>query len=300
MPKLLASIFTILLLFKNHPTLADTPLHELKLHTDSIDALCVKGHDIYTASFDGRVKRTDLTTSEEVGHHDDWVRAILCVDDNQVTASNDGRIIVWHEKSIVSQVKAHDWWVTDLAYHHDNLLVSVSLDETVKVWSYPDLKLLYQHKLPGSYKHYSVTILGNYAYVGSTVTLSVLDLKKLAWRFVNLSYGTYDIFCSVTTDNSHVYFGDSAGNIHQFDASTMKSHKIVRTEKFAIKAMTMSKEFLYFGNDSGHIYRVRVPTFGQPELIHEQKTAVRALTISDNMLYAASDEGKLDVYPLTN
>lgn len=275
-----------------HSTENAHPPEELSLHEDSIDALCGAGNYIYTASFDGTIKKTDFKEVEIVGRHEDWVRSILCIGDTLVSSSNDGRIIVWEGSSILREVDAHNWWITKLAFYNDKI-ISVSLDETVKIWSYPELGLLYEHKIPGSNKHHTLAISNSKAFIGSTGSVSVLDLEKYRWIVVNRSFQNYNAILSATASDQFVYLADSAGNIYQMNPGNVKSRTVLSLEKYAIKAIALHDGALFVGNDNGRIYRVELPEFNRPVLVSEQKQPVRAILIRGRVLYAAYDEGLL-------
>jgi len=300
MPNIVASFFIFILLFLYEilPAAAGTLLHEIKVHDDSIDAICIKDGYVYTGSFDGTIKRTDFTTVEPVGRHRDWVRALLCVDDNIISASNDGRIIIWHDNTIVNQVDAHKWWVTDIAYSNGKI-VSVSLDETVKIWSYPDLKLLHQYKIPGSYKHHSVTISDDIAYIGSTTSISLISLKNDKWGIRTINFATFDTYYSGTTSRDYIYFSDSAGNIHQCDASLRKMHNVKSIGNYAIKTLQQHSDTLYAATDSGQIHKIAIPEFKQAELFDEHPQAIRTIRVTDNALIAAYNDGFLRAFSLS-
>lgn len=283
---------------------AFTLLHEIKVHDDSIDALCVKDGYVYTGSFDGTIKRTNFKTIELIGRHNDWVRAILCVGDNIISASNDGRIIIWHDKTILNQVQAHDWWVTDIAFS-DNKIVSVSLDETVKVWSYPDLKLLFNSKVHGSYKHHSVYISENIAYIGSTLAISILDIVNFKWLIVNFNWlnqtgyrSTYNTYYAASINAGKLYFADSAGNLNQLNKIPDKNHRTIALAKTAIKSLQSHNHFLYAATDEGELYQIPVHDIAKSKLISDNKYAVRKITIDNNIVYTADDIGVVHAYEI--
>lgn len=290
-------LITLLLSCQIFPANTATLLHEQVMHDDSIDGLCISGRYLYTASFDGKIKRTDFTTTEEIGRHTDWVRALLCTDDRLISASNDGRIIIWQDKVIVRQTQAHSWWITDLALY-GNKIVSVSLDETVKIWSYPDLQLLFQHKIPGSYKHHSVTVFQDLAFIGSTRNIAILDLKTHQWPVQHLIVNKPDIYHVSAAGDNYIYFGDSAGNIYQLDPANMQFRHSLSLGRYAIKAMAYHDHSLYVGNDAGHLYRIDVPGLQRPELIHRHAQAIRSIKVVNNIMYAAFDQGVVRSYHL--
>lgn len=291
------TVLTLMVLNTTLPAAENHLIQEAVIHNDSIDALCVKNQFVYTASFDGKIKKTDFIDTEIVGTHRDWVRNILCIDENIVSASNDGQIIIWHDNNIVNQVQAHSWWVTGLAFDK-NRIVSVSLDETVKVWSYPDLKLLNQQKLRGSFKHHTVAISNNKAYIGSTLMLSAFDLDNYRWHFKRKSPHAGKIFLSLASTDHFVYVGDSDGKIHQFDTRNMKSHQIQSLDKSAIKALSIYNNYLYIGNDAGKIYRMKIPEFSEPVILSKYPQSVRVILAKEGVMYAGYDTGILRSFNL--
>jgi WD40 repeat protein len=265
---------------------------EKVIHSDSIDALCTTDAFIYSASFDGYIKKSSADSLEEAGAHKDWVRALLCIDDGVVSASNDGRIIIWKGASNNHRIHAHDWWITDIAFHNGTI-VSVSLDETVKIWRYPDLKLVYQHKLYGSRKHHTVVICRDKAFVGSTWGISVLDLKTRKWIVPYRYFDTQNVFLSSTASDNRVYFGDDTGKLFFFDASTTKLISTQQVSLTAIKALTYHQGTLFVGDDAGTIRKVDAESMENIEILASFPQSVRAMLVRSGMLIAGCDGGIL-------
>ena len=265
---------------------------ERVVHSDSIDALCATEDDLISASFDGHIKRITADSVEEVGAHGDWVRGLCCLNDDIVSASNDGHIAIWKGAALSNQVLAHDWWITDIAYH-DHTIISVSLDETVKIWSYPQLKLIYQHKIPGSSKHMTVAICQNKAFIGSTWSISVLDLSTLEWIYQNKAFDGFNVFLASTSSDHTVYFGDSSGKIFLFDASTCKLVSSLNVSRTAIKALAYHQGELFIGDDDGNIMALDADSPAHAVVLARHPQAVRVILVRDDTVYAGYDGGIL-------
>jgi len=264
---------------------------ETVIHSDSIDALCAKDNYVYSASFDGHIKRSTADSVEEIGAHYDWVRALLCINNSVVSASNDGRIIIWNGPSRSKQIRAHDWWITDIAFHKDTI-ISVSLDETVKIWRYPDLKPLYQHKLYGSRKHHTVAICQNKAFIGSTWAISVLDLNTYKW-ISHLTFGNLNVYLSSTASDNAVYFGDDTGKLFCIDAFTSKLLSTSHVSRTAIKALAYHQGRLFVGDDEGIIRAVDAESMENTEILASFPESVRAIIVRGDTLIAGYDGGIL-------
>lgn len=265
---------------------------EKTIDSDSIDALCHTETYLYSGSFDGHIKRISKGAVEEIGAHGDWVRALLCVDDNLISASNDEYIIIWNDGHIVNKIHAHDWWITDIAFYR-NTIISVSLDETVKIWGYPDLKLLYQHKIYGSCKHQCVAIGRNKAFIGSTRGVSVLNLKTRQWIYQNKAFDKENVFLSAVAFNNDVYMGDNQGIIYRFDASTANLTATKQVSDMAIKALACRSGVLFAGDDGGAIRSLDVEFQKKVTLLIHFPEPVRAIVTRGNTLFIGCDGGIL-------
>ncbi len=278
-------------------TASETIIYEKKIHADSIDSLCVSDEKIYTASFDGSIKRTIGDESKIIGKHKDWVRKVICVDSNIISASNDGTIAIWNGLKKTRSVQAHSWWVTDIALSDDKL-ISVSLDETVKVWSYPELKLLYSHKIYGSNKHYSVAINNGKAFIGSTHGfMSILDMENFNWLMQSkVVSGYYSIPLSVTKSDKHVYFGSSDGFITKVMTSAPFKIDRKKISEFPVKALVYNQGLLYIGDRKGVLRKVNTEKLNKPYVINHLPQAISSLAISNNFIYAGYDNGYIRIF----
>lgn len=276
---------------------SEAPIHEGKIHTDSVDSLCVKGEEIYSASFDRTIKRTVGSESKIIGKHNDWVRKIICAGSNVITASNDGSIAIWNNLKKIRSVQAHSWWVTDIALS-DNKIVSVSLDETVKVWSYPELKLLYSHKIYGSNKHYSVAINNGKAFIGSTHgRMFVLDVNSFKWVKERGITSRYSIPISSVKSGKYIFFGTSDGHIVKVMTSppynTIYKKKI---SNFALKAIAENEGILYIGDDNGVLRKISMDKLKKVDVLNDFPEAIRTLAIDNSSIYAGYDNGYIRIF----
>lgn len=279
-------------------TAGETLVFDKIIHNDSIASHCIKDKAIISGSFDGTIKETTDYSSKVVGKHKDWVRKVICIDGNIISVSNDGIISIWNDGKILNSVHAHSWWVTDIALHN-NILVTVSLDETVKVWSYPHLKLLYSHKIYGSNKHYSVTINKGKAFIGSTRGLVfVLELKGFNKPYVRrVDQLAISVLLSSTKSNKYVFFGTSDGFIIKVSASfPYKKIFKVKISDFSLKALTLYQDFLYVGDNNGDIRKINMKNPKKSYLVSHIHEAVRSLSVSDNYIYAGFDNGSFRIF----
>lgn len=271
---------------------AASTISERVIHSDSIDALCSTNKFVYTGSFDGHIKRTTMDSVEEIGSHRDWVRSLMCINNDIISASNDGRIIIWNDSSISNQVLAHNWWITDMAFYK-NTIISVSLDETVKIWRYPDLEQVYEHKIYGSNKHHTVTVCQNRLFIGSTWSISVLDLTTRRWIFQNKSFDRYNVFLSSTSSKNAVYFGDNNGKVYRFDASRSKLTSTSQVSNAAIKAICYHQGTLLVGDDNGNIKTMDANSLVNSKILASYPQPVRAILVRDDTVFAGFDGGVL-------
>lgn len=275
-------------------------IYEKKIHSDSVDSLCLNGKEIITASFDHTIKRTINNESKFVGEHKDWVRKVICIDKNMISASNDGTISIWNGFKKIRSVQAHEWWITDIDFYDDKI-VSVSLDETVKVWSYPKLKLLYSHKIYGSNKLHSVIINNRKAFIGSTNgRMYVLDMKKfnIIGKIWVDRLGR-SILTSSAKSLKYVFFGTSNGLIARI--TTSSPYKVVfkkKTSDFAVKAIALYQGDLYIGDDNGVLRKLNMKNLKNKQIVHDSSEAIRTITIDNNIIYAGYDNGYIRKFNL--
>jgi len=290
-------ICIILIIISLNSIAGEALIYEKKIHTDSVDSICVKGKVIYSASFDGTIKRTVDNISKLVGKHKDWVRKVICKDSNIITASNDGMITIWKDLKKVRSVKAHSWWVTDIALSNRKI-VSVSLDEYVKVWSYPELKLLYSHKIVGSNKHYSVVINNGKAFVGSTRGyMHVLDLINFGTPLkINISGHEQNVLLSAVNSTNHIVFGASDGLIIKVSASPPYSRDKKKISDFSLKAIVEKEGVLYVGDEHGVLRKINMNNLKKSTVVNHFPEAIRALAINDDFIYAGYDNGYIRIF----
>ena len=289
-------IYIILTIISLKLAAGEAIIYEKKIHIDSVDSLCVKGKKIYTASFDGTIKRTIDNESKIIGKHKDWVRKVICTDSNVITASNDGSIAIWNNFKKIRSVQAHSWWVTDIALSDDKL-ISVSLDETVKVWRYPELKLLYSHKIYGSNKHYSVVINNGKAFIGSTNGhMFVLDVNRFKWVKQKGITSSYSIPISSMKSGKYVFFGTSDGHIVRVMASSSYDILTKKISGFAIKAIAENEGVLYIGDDNGVLRKINMDNLKKADVINNFPEAIRTLAIDNNSIYAGYDNGYIRIF----
>lgn len=273
-------------------------IYEKKIHDDSIDSLCIRNGNIISASFDGAIKTTKDNKSKVIGKHKDWVRKLICVDSNLISASNDGTIAIWNKDKKINSVKAHSWWVTDIDYA-DGKIISVSLDEYVKVWRYPDLKLLYSDKIYGSDKHYTVTINNGKAFIGSTRGLMfVLDMNSFEWLSRKAIAGGKSVLTSSVKSMKYVFFGTSDGSI--IKVATTPPFKIdkQKIDTFPIRSMLQYNGILYFGDSNGSIRKTEIGNLSNFYFLTHVPSGVRALALKNNYIYAGYDDGYLRIFDM--
>lgn len=280
-------------------------IYEKNVHEDSIDSICIKKNSFVTASFDGYVKEHNEKKSIVVDKHDDWVRKVLCVNSNVVSVSNSGIISITNKLNKLNSVKAHSWWISDIAINEDKtILVTVSLDEYVKIWKYPSLELIRERKIYGSNKHHSVTIHSGKAFIGSTsgmVFIEPLSNKALHQRKqfriflrikdARISPRIGETLLSAVSSPNYVFFGDSNGSIYKISVDTYKVIKKLKVSDFAIKAIQWHSGDLYIGSDDGYLRRLSAKTMNNISIVSKFNEAIRTIAIDKNLLYAGFDKG---------
>lgn len=263
-----------------------------EIHADRVDSICLMQGNIISASFDGLIKSSTDKASRVVGRHDDWVRKLICHGKHVISASNDGYISIWEGTNKISTVKAHSWWVSDIALSN-NKIVSVSLDETVKVWSYPELELLYSHKISGSNKHYSIGVINDKAFISSTRgKVSILDISSYKWinKYKTIT-GRYSISLSVAKSDAAVFFGSSSGYITKISAFPPYKSKRKKISKFPIKSLAYYEGFLYASDSNGFLFKIKNKNIKSVLILNHSVKSISALAINDDFIYAGYDNG---------
>lgn len=293
----------------------DMWVDEKILHKDSIDSICVKENSFVTASFDGYVNEYLNNQVFTVTKHKDWVRGILCIDGNIVSVSNSGVISLTDKQNKTRSVFGHNWWISEIAYSADsNKLITVSLDEFVKVWSYPSLKLLFEHKIYGSHKHHTVTVHSGKAYIGSTGGhMYVLDLDTYSlesWllgafgKTTSLKpqrIGSFNgaILSSISSPK-YIYFGDSNGYLIQINPTTLAVISKMKVSDSSIKGMNIIGNKLYIGSNDGYLKSIVADPMGKVSIVRKFNEAIRTIAKKNNHIYLGFDKGIVRIMELKN
>ena len=179
----------------------------------------------------------------------------------------------------------------------DNKIVSVSLDETVKVWSYPELKLLYSHKIYGPNKHYSVAINNGKAFIGSTHGIMyILDLNNFKWLKQKKIANHYSVLISLAKSDKYVFFGGSDGFITKVTASEPYKLFHKKISNFPLKSIVQKNGVLYIGDSDGVIRKINMENLKTTYVVSDFPGAVRALAIENNYIYAGYDNGYIRIF----
>lgn len=273
------------------------PIFEFKLHDDVIDAIVVKDGNIYTGSYDGYVKKTVLKTGEiiTVLKQDDWIRSLLIVEDELIAAGNEGSIVgvdIQSEKQRW-KIDAHKWWITGLAYGNGKL-VSVSMDEHVKVWDIATKEKLFERKIEGTFKHQCICLKNQDAFIGSTSTVSHLSLGEEYNTSTAHYLGQTNTALSCSMKNADVILGLSIGSIIRIG-----KHKIQkRVHEAAIKALIQIDNNLYSASEDGTIIRSNADSLEESKLLYAGDKKVSALAEEGGLLYVGFADGTVKVFNL--
>jgi len=289
--------YILLCIVSSKLTAGEGIIFDEKIHTDSVDSLCLKGEAIISGSFDGTIVETINTESNITGKHNDWVRKVLCIDSVIVSASNDGNIALWENNDgKIKTIKAHNWWITDLVYTNRKL-ISVSLDENIKIWSYPDLKLIFGQKLFGSNKLFSVHVASDKIFIGATKgILFIMESDSKRLKTFRLQNEPESVIMSIISDQESLYFGSSKGIIYKMPLKNLKAYEKLKVSDSAIKALLYNNGILFSGSDDGYIRKIDVKSFRYISDVSYQDESVRSLMIDSNYLYAGYDDGYIRAY----
>lgn len=276
------------------------PTFELKIHQDVIDTLAVKDGYIYSGSYDGYVKRTDLKTNETINltQQDDWIRSLLIINDELIVAGNNGTIIGINllNKKQTWTIYAHKGWITGLTYINKKL-VSISMDEDVKVWDIPTQHNLYRKKIYGSNKHFSLCTDKDRIIIGSTEIFSSMSINKDYHVKKIFSYGLSTVILSCTSTNiDSVMLGFSNGDITKIKDLVIQRH--VKIHQGAVKALVNNRNEVYSASDDGSIIQSDINTLNKKNLIYNSDIAVSALYLDNDFLYAGFADGTIKMFDL--
>lgn len=267
----------------------------IQLHSDAIDDVVLFEGKIYTASFDGTIKQFDPKTGNIrlIGKVSDWVRSIVIKDGLVISGDNQGYIRAWDQHGKMKwEIKAHDWWITDMEVWGDQL-ITVSMDEYVKIWDIKSRKLLFEEKVNGSYKHQCISVRNNIAYIGSTAVIVFLQLNKdhfTVGRSDENSLSVVYLSCIVANDKT--IFGLSDGRIY---INGPTSFKTLNVHQGAIKALQLQNQMLYTGSDDGTIKQIDLKKLSQIKTIYHGESPVRSLIVTDKLIYAGFEDGTLKI-----
>ncbi len=124
---------------------------ELKGHTDIVDAIAFSpdGKTLATAGADKSVKLWNPADGKELktlGAHDGSVYVVAFSPDGKLLASagagKDNLVKIWDvkEQKEVTQLKGHEQPVTAVVFADDELVVTASMDRTIRTWTTKDAK----------------------------------------------------------------------------------------------------------------------------------------------------------------
>lgn len=268
----------------------------IQLHSDAIDDMVLFEGRIYTASFDGAIKQFDPKTGKIrlIGKVSDWVRSIVIKDGLVISGDNQGYIRAWDQRGKMKwEIKAHDWWITDMEVWGDQL-ITISMDEYIKIWDIKTQKLMFEQKVNGSHKHHAICIGKNdTAYIGSTTNISRFSLNEQILGTSNFDgYDSSSIYMSCINTNDKIIFGMSNGMVYINEDFTPK---ILRIHKGAIKAIQLKNQMLYTGSDDGTIKQIDLKKISQIKTIYYGKIPVRSLIVTDELIYAGFEDGTLKI-----
>ena len=119
---------------------------ELKGHTDIVDTIAFSpdGKSLATAGADKAVKLWNPADGKELkslGVHDGSVYAVAFSPDSKLLASagagKDNLVKVWDvkEQKELTQLKGHEQPVTAVAFTDNDLIVTASMDRTIRTWT---------------------------------------------------------------------------------------------------------------------------------------------------------------------
>lgn len=276
-------------------SLAAASVRTIQLHSDAIDDMVLSDGKIYTASFDGSIKQLDLKTGKIrlLGRVSDWIRSIVIRDGLVISGDNQGYIRAWTQNGKMKwAIKAHKWWISDMELSGDHL-ITVSMDEYVKIWDIKTQKLLFEQKVDGSYKHQCVCIRNDTAYIGSTAILASLRLKEDHYA-VGMSdeKGLSVVYLSCVAANDKTIFGLSDGRIYVDGNSSFKT---LNVHQGAIKAIAMEKQMLYTGSDDGSIKKIDLTKPHKIRTLYQGKMQIRSLMVTESFIYAGFEDGSLKI-----
>jgi WD40 repeat protein len=124
---------------------------ELKGHTDIVDTIAFSpdGKSLATAGADKAVKLWNQADGKELkalGTHDGSVYTVCFSPDSKLLASagagKDNIVKIWDVKDQkeLKQLKGHEQPVTGVVFAGDDVVVTISMDRTIRVWNAADGK----------------------------------------------------------------------------------------------------------------------------------------------------------------
>jgi WD40 repeat protein len=198
---------------------------ELKGHTDIVDTIAFSpdGKTIATAGADKAVKLWNPVDGKELknlGAHDGSVYHVAFSPDGKLLASagsgKDNLVKIWDvkEQKELKQLKGHEQPVTSVVFAGNNVVVTTSMDRTIRVWNATDGKET--KKLgPTTDDPYSIAwsekgkVAAVCGYSGQ-ITVWALDADKPKFTHAIKNPG----YCiAFTADGKGVYTGHDNGTV---------------------------------------------------------------------------------------
>lgn len=272
------------------------PILQFKIHDDVIDTIVIRNEDIYTGSYDGYVKKTSIKTGEtsDVYKQNDWIRAIVIVGNELIVAGNEGSIIGINMQSQKKmwKIDAHKWWITGLAYESGKL-ITVSMDEHVKVWDIVTKNKLFDRRVYGSHKHQCLSIGDKIALIGSTTTATHLSFDK---EFITKEVHQFlqEITILACSNKNDDILGLSDGKVLKLGTVSVQKN----LHNAAIKSLVEGEKYIYTASDDGKIIQSDNSTLENNIVLYNGNIGVSALVLKNNLLYAGFADGTMKIFDI--
>lgn len=271
-------------------------MRTIHLHNDVIDDMFLDKGKLYTASFDGTVKQFDLKTGsvQLIGKGSDWIRTIVNYNGLIISGDNQGYIRAWdHFGKKRWEIKAHNWWIMDMVVWKDQL-ITVSMDETLKVWDLKTYKLLFEEKIYGSHKHHAVCIGENdTAFVGSTSTISRFPLNEKETGSGSIyGYDSSIVYLSCLNISDKTFFGTSKGFLVVYSHVNQKTIHVSDTP---IHAIAEYDQMLYVASDDGSIKIIDLNKLSLMKTFYQGKVPICSIAATKEFIYIGLSDGRLKI-----
>lgn len=234
---------------------------------------------------------SSLELSVQTGHSGK-INGLLIDEKNQniISAGDDSKIVFWDITSgkQIDEIIAHEKNITALAFYQDSLIISGSLDKTLKIWSIQTKKLI---KTIGPFE-YPVKSLAvhssTHQIVVGTRRIHLIDTGFNVTTLQTLSYDSYDAVHIMEGSHYIVYGGKNDKFTYILRNQTLD---IIKTISISATSIESKDNELVISGNHGKLYYYNFNSKKEKSYaLHSEVVRINDIQLGDdNIIFSRSD-----------